>query len=117
MLPLSTTNHYYLWALIFFWGAAGYGTYTIALVELGDRYTGTVLLTANAAYAIMWGVGGLSGPPLTGVVMDVVGPDGFLYLLAVLFAALLAVALMRYPAPAGRDDQAGNPAFNKPSAK
>lgn len=117
LLPLSTTHSSYLWALVFFWGAAGYGTYTIALVELGDRYSGTTLLTANAAFAIMWGIGGLSGPPLTGFAMDLFGPDGFPYLLIVLFGALFAVALMKYPVPVGSDDQAGSPAFNKPSAK
>ena len=117
LLPLSTAHSYYLWALIFFWGAAGYGTYTIALVELGDRYTGTTLLTANAAYAVMWGVGGLSGPPLTGLVMDLAGPNGFLYLLVLLFAALFAVTLLKYPQPVGSGSQAGSPAFNKPSAK
>lgn len=97
LLPLSTAHSLYLWGLVFFWGAAGYGVYTIALIELGDRYSGQVLLTANAAFAVMWGIGGLSGPPVTGYLMDLLGPNGLPYLLFSLFGALLAMNLVKYP--------------------
>ncbi|MEO1159153.1 MAG: MFS transporter [Pseudomonadota bacterium] len=97
LLPSATAHNWYLWTLIFFWGAAGYGTYTIALVELGDRYTGATLLTANAAFSVMWGLGGFSGPPITGYAMDVLGPNGLPYMLFILFGVLLAVSLVKYP--------------------
>ncbi len=97
LLPLSTTHSLYLWVLVFFWGAAGYGVYTIALIELGDRYSGMALLTANAAFAVMWGIGGLSGPPVTGYLMDLLGPNGLPYLLFSLFGVLFALNLVNHP--------------------
>ena len=98
LLPPASAHYASLWVLVFFWGAAGYGTYTIALVELGDRYSGSTLLVANAAFAVMWGIGGISGPPVVGAVMDAIGPNGLPYLLAGLFAVLLVATVTRYPA-------------------
>lgn len=31
--------------------------FTLALAELGDRFSGSLLLARNAAFALMWGVG------------------------------------------------------------
>jgi len=84
------------WPLLFAIGATGFGGFTIAMVELGDKFTGPMLLTGNSAFAVMWGIGGLAGPPVAGAAMDAYGIDGFPFTLAVLFA-ILAVGLIWRP--------------------
>jgi len=84
-----------IWPVAFLWGAVAFGIYTIALIELGDRFSGTLLMTGNAAFAMSWGVGGIVGPPLTGGVMGVVGVQGLPLVLGLMCAALVVVALLR----------------------
>jgi MFS family permease len=65
-----------IWLLAFFLGAFSYGAYTVALVELGERFSGPALVTGNAAFALLWGIGSLAGPLATGPIMDFAGPQG-----------------------------------------
>ncbi len=81
----------YLWPVLFVLGSSGFGIYTVVLAELGDRFEGAMLLAGNAAFAMMWGVGGIVGPPLTGTVMDALGGIGMPLSLAAMFALLLVV--------------------------
>jgi len=76
-------------------GAVGYGVYTMALVELGSRFKGTVLVAGNAAFALMWGAGGIVGPPGAGALMQVIGPLGLPVVIAGLDALLVSFALYR----------------------
>ena len=64
-----------VWPLAFFLGAFSYGAYTVALVELGDRFSGPALVAGNAAFALLWGVGSLAGPLAIGPIMDIAGPQ------------------------------------------
>ena len=79
----------------FLWGAASFGLYTLALVDLGTRFTGSMLVAGNAAFALMWGIGGISGPPVTGVVMNLFGAEAMPILLAAVCLLLAAAAFMR----------------------
>lgn len=97
VLPLVATPGPALWLLVFLWGGLAYGVYTVALIELGDRFTGGLLLAGNAAFALMWGVAGLVGPAATGVAMDLAGPQGLPAVLGLLFAGI-ALAFWRRPA-------------------
>ena len=76
-------------------GGVGYGVYTMALVELGNRFKGATLVAGNSAFALMWGAGGIVGPPGSGLVMQVAGPVGMPVLLATLGSCLVAFALLR----------------------
>ncbi len=90
-----------LWLVLFVWGGAFSGVYTVALVILGQRFRGAALATGNAAFGFCWGIGGLSGPALAGASMDLWDPHG---LPATLFAAsllFLALALYRRAGAAG----------------
>jgi MFS family permease len=101
LLPLLITQNAALWAMLFVWGSAAYGVYTIALMELGRRFTGAMLISGNAGFAVMWGVGGFAGPMLSGTAIDIAGPHGLPLLLGSAYAVLLVVTLMRRsPAPA-----------------
>ena len=75
LLPLLITTPV-IWLVLLVMGAVGYGVSTMALVELGSRFKGTMLVSGNAAFALMWGAGGIVGPPSAGVLMQAIGPLG-----------------------------------------
>jgi MFS family permease len=83
------------WPLAFIWGALSYGIYTVALVELGERFSGSMLVAGNAAFALTWGVGGIAGPPATGAIMDAIGVQGLPVTFGLLCFGLAMVLLLR----------------------
>ena len=84
-----------VWPLLFVVGATGYGIYTMALIELGNRFTGSALVAGNAAFAVMWGIGGIAGPPGSGFAMQLGGVQGLPAVLAAMCLALIAFAAYR----------------------
>ncbi|MEM7060172.1 MAG: MFS transporter [Pseudomonadota bacterium] len=92
-----------IWALnliIMIWGGTAVGFYSVALTELGARYRGNVMAQANAAVMLAYGLGALLTPGSFGLAMDLIPPDGLLWLAAVAAAAYLSLALVRLRAPA-----------------
>lgn len=96
-LPFAITTRLFLWPLLFLWGAAAFGGYTVALAELGDRFSGSMLLAGNAAFAMMWGIGGLIGTPIAGGAMDLFGPNGLPASLGILYFLLAVIAARGHP--------------------
>jgi MFS family permease len=82
-----------IWPMIFIWGAVSYGIYTMSIIELGERFTGSTLVAGNAAFSLMWGVGGIAVPPVAGSVMDVLGAGGLPLTLGLLCLALAVASL------------------------
>ena len=82
-------------SILFIWGAAAGGLYTMAMAELGDRFAGAELVAGNAAFAIVFGLGGLVGGPVTGMAMDLAGAGGFPWTLMLIFLATAAFAYWR----------------------
>ena len=102
-LPWLIVQRELLWPALVLLGAAAGGIYTLALVLIGQHFRGPDLVTANACVGLLWGVGSLLGPLLSGALMDV-GPQGLplaLCLAASLFvvAALGALPLARRALP------------------
>ncbi len=62
-----------IWPLIVLVRAGAFGTYLNGFAMLGDTFKGPELVTASALVSILWGVGGLVGPPLTGFAIDQFG--------------------------------------------
>jgi len=91
LLSLLIEGSILLWPMLFVWGAVAFGIYTIALVELGDRFSGALLLAGNGAFGMMWGIGGIFGPPVAGAAMDLIGPEGLPIILG-LSSGVLGVA-------------------------
>ncbi len=91
LLSLLIEGSMLLWPMLFIWGAVAFGIYTIALVELGDRFSGALLLAGNGAFGMMWGIGGILGPPVAGAAMDLIGPEGLPIILG-LASGVLVVA-------------------------
>jgi hypothetical protein len=48
-------------------GGVSFGIYTLSLIQLGERFTGQALIAGNAAFAFVWGIGGIVGSPATGL--------------------------------------------------
>jgi hypothetical protein len=89
-----------IWPLAFFWGAVAFGVYTMALVMLGERFSGSMLITGNSAFALFWGLGGIVGPPVTGSAMTQLGPQGLpltLGLICTVLCTALIIARSRRP--------------------
>lgn len=84
-----------IWICVFIWGAVSYGIYTMSIIELGERFAGSALVAGNAAFSLMWGLGGIVVPPLTGSVMDVMGAAGLPVALGAMCAALAVTTVIR----------------------
>ena len=94
LLPLVVTTPL-VWPVLLVIGGVGYGVYTMAMIELGSRFSGSLLVSGNAAFALMWGVGGIIGPPGSGLVMQTFGAPGLPAVIATLSAFLVVFSLYR----------------------
>ena len=92
LLP-SIFNSWLIWPLVFVWGGVSFGIYTMSLIQLGERFTGQALIAGNAAFAVVWGIGGIVGSPATGLAMQLIGHQGLPSSLGLL-SCVLAVFLM-----------------------
>lgn len=91
-LPSAFTA-WFVWPLVFVWGGVSFGIYTMSLIQLGERFTGRALIAGNAAFAFVWGIGGIVGSPIAGLAMQLIGHQGLPLLLGVL-CCVLTVFLM-----------------------
>ncbi|MEC9329222.1 MAG: MFS transporter, partial [Pseudomonadota bacterium] len=55
-----------LWAVVSIWGGAMGGIFTVGITLLGERFRDVELVSANAVFSVLFGVGGLLGPFLAG---------------------------------------------------
>jgi len=92
LIPL-TFGSMWLWPILTIAGAASAGIYTVALSELGDRFSGHELVTGTASFSTTWGVGALMGALTAGWSIRAFGPDGLPYTLAAIFAVVLLIVL------------------------
>jgi hypothetical protein len=85
-----------VWPFIFVWGAVSYGIYTMSIIELGERFSGQKLVAGNAAFAMMWGVGGIAVPPMAGAAMDLLGAPGLPLVLGAICLSLAVLSVVRW---------------------
>ncbi|NWG54311.1 MAG: MFS transporter [Hydrogenophilaceae bacterium] len=88
-----------LLGLIFLYSGLVTGLYTIGLLALSARFSGAELASANAAYALAYGLGGVLGPAVAGIAFSGGGPLGFMAALAAMAGVYLVVLAF---APCGR---------------
>jgi predicted MFS family arabinose efflux permease len=79
--------------MLLLWGGVTMGIYTLSLALLGERFKPSDLSAANAAYVMMYEMGGLGGPVISGGMMDTMGREGL-----PLFAAVIAATYLIYAA-------------------
>lgn len=68
-----TIQSWLIWPVMLILGTTAYAIYTIALTILGDNFKGPDLIAGSAAFAAMWGIGGILGPPIAGAAIDAFG--------------------------------------------
>jgi len=100
LLPLIDFGGTLVVPFLVLFSAVGFGTFTVALVALGDALTGTALVAANAAFGLCWGVGSFAGSAGTGGLMDILGPAGFPLALAAGFLVQSVAVLVLPQQPA-----------------
>ncbi len=84
-----------LWTVVSIWGGSMGGIFTVGITLLGERFRDVELVSANAVFSVLFGVGGLLGPFLAGTAMSAIGPAGFPLSLLVAVVAYALFALYR----------------------
>ncbi|MCX7303260.1 MAG: MFS transporter [Hyphomicrobiales bacterium] len=95
LLP-AVIETWLVWPFLFLWGAASYGVYTMSIIQLGERFHGSTLISGNAAFAMMWGVGGIAVPPAAGAAMDNLGAPGLPLTLGAICLLLTLLSIGRW---------------------
>ncbi|MCB1379880.1 MAG: MFS transporter [Alphaproteobacteria bacterium] len=78
-----------IWIAIVLLTASAFGVYVVSLATMGDSFKGPDVIAGSAAFAAMWGVGGLIGPPLAGAAIDAFGINAMPVTLAAFYVILL----------------------------
>ena len=69
--------------------------YTVGLAHLGGRFTDIDLVSANAAFVMLYSIGQMTGPPLIGMGIDLWGVKGLPSLAAAMMAAYALLVAYR----------------------
>jgi MFS family permease len=80
------------WPVLILMGTTGYGVYTVSLVSLGERFSGSALIDGSSAFAVVWGFGALLGSISGGLSMLASVSHGLPLSLALVYL-LLAVGV------------------------
>jgi MFS family permease len=84
-----TINTWLIWPVMLILGTTAFAIYTVALAILGDNFDGPDLIAGSAAFAAMWGIGGLLGPPIAGAATDAFGIDAIPATISLIYVVLL----------------------------
>ncbi len=87
LIPLIDT--WAIWLVVILLAVSAFGVYVVALAVMGDTFKGPDVIAGSAAFAAMWGVGGLLGPPIAGGAIDAFGINAMPVTLAAFYAILL----------------------------
>ena len=85
-------------------GGVVLGYYTVALTIIGDSVPERDLTSANAAFLVLYQIGGMAGPAVTGAAMSIAPVGGFVVALSVLVSAGIVAVLVL-----GRGGQTAGP--------
>ncbi len=94
LLPAAGSG-WAIWPLLVVLGTTGYGVYTVSLTSLGNRFSGTELVSGSASFAVMFGLGALFGSVSGGWAMTGFGPHGLPYMLALAYLLLTIGVIQR----------------------
>jgi MFS family permease len=95
LLPFLVHMPLMFWPVLVLLGVSAGAVYTLSMIIVGQRFQGVELVTANAAFGVMWGIGSLAGPLIAGFGMRLLNPDGLPATLALAAALFLAVFIGR----------------------
>ena len=84
-----------LCVVMFVWGGMLWGTYTIGLAALGQRFRNGPLAAANAAFVMVYTLANITGPPLAGLAIAAWDPHGLIVLMLGFAVAFTGLVLWR----------------------
>jgi MFS family permease len=82
--------------VLLLWGGISFGIYTVGLALLGQRFSGGDIARANAAFTMVYSLGGLLGRPISGAAMDAFGRSGLTLSVAFFYAAAAIAAVLAF---------------------
>jgi MFS family permease len=95
VLPFVIGNPTQTWAVMMVMGVSVGSFYVIAMAMIGIRFKGADLVSINASFVFLWGLGDVVGPFISGTAIDVWGPDGLPVTGAVVCALFLVFIVSR----------------------
>ena len=97
LLMIPAINHWSIWPVTLVLRLFAIGVYIVCFTLIGGTFKGRSMLSAGAAVSMLWGVGGLAGPPIAGAAIDRFGVDAMPVTLAVIyFILLIALASQKW---------------------
>jgi MFS family permease len=96
-LPLLDPSGVVIWLVIVAWGGLAYGVYPVGLAVLGSSLTAGQMVSANAVWSFLWGMGGAVGLPVSGAAMSLLGPEALPLTLALVWTVAIAWLLTARP--------------------
>lgn len=79
----------------FFWGGCVWGTYSVALVSMGKRFSGGYLVMINAGFVMVYTLANIVAPPLAGIAIEFWNPHGLMLVALVIAAAFTLLLVLR----------------------
>lgn len=107
VLTVIGSNFVAFSVVLFVWGGIAGGLYMVGLAELGARYQGADLASANAAFVMLYATGMVAGPPLLGRALDASSRYGLFGGVAGLFLMYLAAVAVAQRLRRSRRARAG----------
>jgi MFS family permease len=95
ILPFVSASWWMMAVLLLLWGGVVAGLYTVGLSHIGQRFSGSDLAAANAAFIFFYAIGTIAGPISIGAGMDIDGPEGFAWVLTAFFTVFVLFGLYR----------------------
>jgi MFS family permease len=94
-LPLAMGDTTLTWVVMLLLGITAGSLYVIAMAMIGGRFKGADLISVNASFVFLWGLGDVMGPFISGAAIDAFGPDGMPGVGVVVCALFLGLVLLR----------------------
>ncbi len=95
-VTLLDPHDFAILGVLLLWGGISFGIYTVGLALLGQRFQGGDIARANAAFTMVYTLGGLVGRPIAGGAMDALGRSGLTLTVAFFYAVAAAAALLAF---------------------
>lgn len=94
-VSLGRLGPYWLIVMAVPLGVAMLPLYSLAIAHTNDHVDTERRVAASSLLTLVFGIGAVAGPSLAGVLMDLLGSDGFLWMLATILLALGLFAIVR----------------------
>jgi MFS family permease len=94
LMPFAASNHVLLMSVFFLVGGFLGSFYSLGLAFLGDSLLPGDITTGNVLYTMIYGIGSLIGPSLTGLLISWMGENAFAWSIAVMLAGYVAFGML-----------------------